>query len=231
LCYNYEISILNIKAFVGLLLLLLAMAALLFIPAWTLDYWQAWTFLAVYFGCSLAITLYLMVRDPKLLQRRMSAGPMAEKEPTQKIIMLFTSMGFIGLLIFPALDHRFVWSRVPSYVALAADALVALGFVAVFFVLKANTFSSATIELAPNQKVIATGPYAVVRHPLYTGAFVMLLGIPIALGSWWGLLVFVSMMPTLIWRLSDEEKFLARNLPGYTEYQDKVRFRLIPLVW
>jgi protein-S-isoprenylcysteine O-methyltransferase Ste14 len=231
LCYCYEISILNIKAFIGLLFLLLAMAALLFIPAWTLDYWQAWTFLAVYFGCSLAITLYLMVRDPKLLQRRMSGGPTAEKEPTQKIIMFFTSLGFIGLLIFPALDHRFVWSRMPSHVALAGDVLVALGFLFIFFVFKENTFSSATIELAPYQKVISTGPYAVVRHPMYAGALVMLLGIPIALGSWWGLLVLVSMMPALIWRLFDEEKFLARNLPGYTEYQYKVRFRLIPLVW
>jgi len=231
LSYYYEISILNIKAFVGLLFLLLAMAALLFIPAWTLDYWQAWTFLAVYFGWSLAITLYLMDRDPKLLQRRMSGGPTAEKDPTQKIIMFFTSLGFIGLMIFPALDHRFVWSRMPPYVALAGDVLVALGFLAIFFVLKENTFSSATIELAPNQKVISTGPYAVVRHPMYAGALVMLLGIPIALGSWWGLLVLVSMMPALIWRLFDEEKFLARNLRGYAEYQHKVRFRLIPLVW
>ena len=207
------------------------MAALLFIPAWTLDYWQAWTFLAVYFGCSLAITLYLIDRDPKLLQRRMSGGPTAEKEPTQKIIMSFTSLGFIGLLILPALDHRFVWSRMPPYVALAGDVLVALGYLFIFFVFKENTFSSATIELAPYQKVVSTGPYAVVRHPMYAGALVMLLGIPIALGSWLGLLVLVSMTPALLWRLFDEEKFLAKNLPGYAEYQRKVRFRLIPLVW
>ena len=224
-------SILNIKAFVGLLFLLMVMAALLFIPAWTLDYWQAWTFLAVYFGWSLAITLYLMERDPKLLQRRMRGGPAAEKDPNQKIIMIFTSLGFIGLMIFPALDHRFVWSRMPPYVALAGDLLVALGFLVIFFVFKENTFSSATIELDPNQKVISTGPYAVVRHPMYAGALVLLLGIPIALGSWWGLLVLVSMLPGLIWRLLDEEKFLAGNLTGYAEYQNKVRFRLIPLVW
>ncbi len=214
-----------------MLFLLLALAALLFIPAWTLDYWQAWTFLTVYFGCSLAITLYLMVRDPKLLERRMSGGPTAEKESNQKIIMVLASLGFIGLLIFPALDHRFVWSRVPSYGVLTGDVLVALGFVAIFFVLKENTFSSATIELAPDQKVISTGPYAVVRHPMYAGALVMLSGIPLALGSWWGLLVLLLMMPALIWRLIDEEKFLASNLPGYAEYQHKVRFRLMPLVW
>jgi protein-S-isoprenylcysteine O-methyltransferase Ste14 len=222
---------LNIKASVGLLFLVLAMAALLFIPARTLDYWQAWTFLVVYFGCSLAITLYLMVRDRRLLQRRMSGGPTAEREPSQKIIMFFTSLGFIGLLIIPALDHRFVWSLVPWYVVLGGDVLVAFGFISIFFVLRENTFSSATIEIAPGQKVISTGPYAVVRHPMYVGAFIMLIGMPIALGSWWGLLVFVVMMPALFWRLLDEEKFLSRNLPGYTEYQHKVRFRLIPLVW
>ena len=230
-CYFYEICILNIKAFVGLLFLLLVMAALLFIPAWTLDYWQAWTFLAVYFAWSLAITLYLMKRDPRLLQRRMSGGPTAEKEPTQKIIMLFTSLGFISLMIFPALDHRFAWSRMTPYLALIGDMLVSLGWLAIFFVFKENTFSSATIELAPDQKVISTGPYAVVRHPMYAGALVMLLGIPIALGSWWGLLVIGAMMPALIWRLIDEEKFLGRNLAGYGEYQYAVRFRLIPLVW
>ncbi len=224
-------NILTIKAFGGLLFLLLAIAALLFIPAWTLDYRQAWTFLAVYFASSLAITLYLMKKDPKLLERRMSGGPTAEKEPTQKIIMSFASLGFIGLIIVPALDHRLAWSHIPPYVALAGDVLVALGFLAVFFVFKENTFTSATIELTPDQRVISTGPYALVRHPMYAGAFVMLLGIPIALGSWWGLFVIVAMMPALIWRLLDEEKFLARNLPGYVEYRKKVRYRLIPLVW
>jgi protein-S-isoprenylcysteine O-methyltransferase Ste14 len=224
-------SILDVKALVGLLCLLLAMAALIFIPAWTLEYWQAWTFLAVYFGFAVAITLYLMDKDRELLQRRMSGGPTAEKDPTQKIIMLFTSLAFAGLLIVPALDHRFAWSHMPSYVALAGDGLVALGFIAIYFVLKENTFSSATIELAPDQKVISTGPYAIVRHPMYAGAAVLLFGVPIALGSWWGSPVFVSMMLAIMWRLIDEERFLARNLPGYTEYQQKVRHRLIPLVW
>jgi len=219
------------KAFGGLLFLVVVMGALLFIPARTLNYWQAWTFLAVYFASSLAITLYLMKKDPKLLQRRMSGGPAAEKERAQKIIMFFASLGFIGLIIFPGLDHRFAWSRVPPYVALAGDVLVGVGFLAIFFVFKENTFSFATIEVARDQTVISTGPYALVRHPMYAGAFVMLVGIPIALGSWWGLLVLVAMMPALIWRLFDEEKILARKLPGYVEYQRTVRYRLIPLVW
>ncbi|HUE53070.1 MAG TPA: isoprenylcysteine carboxylmethyltransferase family protein [Terriglobales bacterium] len=219
------------KAFAGLLFVLLVMAVLLFFSAWTLDYWQAWTFLAVYSASSLAITFYLTKKSPKLLERRMRGGPTAEKEPTQKIIMFFASLGFIAHLVFPALDHRFAWSHLPPYLALAGDVLVALGFLAVFFVFKENPFTSATIELAPDQKVISTGPYALVRHPMYAAALVMLLGIPIALGSWWGLLVILVMMPALIWRLFEEEKFLSRNLSGYVEYQNKVRYRLIPLVW
>ena len=224
-------SALNFKAFGGLLLLFLAMAALLFIPAWTFNYWQAWVLLAVYFASSLAITLYLVKKDPKLLERRMRGGPAAEKMPAQKIIMSFASLGFICLVIFPALDHRFAWSHMPPHMALAGDVLVVLGWLAIFFVFKENTFTSATIELAPDQRVISTGPYALVRHPMYAGALVMLLGIPIALGSWWGLLVIVMMMPALVWRLFDEEKFLARNLPGYVKYQREVRHRLIPQVW
>jgi protein-S-isoprenylcysteine O-methyltransferase Ste14 len=172
-----------------------------------------------------------MKKDPKLLQRRMRGGPTAEKETSQKIIMLFTSAGFIGLLIVPALDHRFGWSHMPPLVALAGDAMVALGWLAIFFVFKENTFTSATIELAPDQRVISTGPYALVRHPMYAGALVMLAGIPIALGSWWGLLVIIATTPALIWRLLDEEKFLAKNLPGYVAYQQRVRYRLIPFVW
>jgi protein-S-isoprenylcysteine O-methyltransferase Ste14 len=226
-----EMNMLNVKAFAGLLLLFVAMAALLFGPAATLDYWQAWTFLAVYFACSLAIILYLMKNDPDLLARRMRGGPGAEQQIRQKIIMSFTSLGFIGLLVVPALDHRFGWSQMPREAALAGDLLVALGWLAILFVFKENTFTSATIELSPGQNVISTGPYARVRHPMYAGALFMLLGIPIALGSWWGVLVMAAIMPALVWRLVDEEEFLTRNLPGYMEYRNKVRYRLIPHVW
>jgi protein-S-isoprenylcysteine O-methyltransferase Ste14 len=207
------------------------MAALLFVAAGTLDYWQAWTFLAVYFGSSVAITLYLVKKDPNLLQRRMRGGPLAEKATSQKIIMSFASLGFIGLIIVPALDHRFAWSQMPPAVALAGDVLMELGWLAIYFVFKENTFSAATIELAPDQKVISTGLYALVRHPMYAGGLVLLVGIPIALGSWWGVLVIVAIIPALIWRLIDEERFLARNLTGYMAYQEKVRHRLIPWVW
>ena len=224
-------NILTIKAFAGLLLLFLAMAALLFIPAGARAWWQAWTFLSVYFTASLALTLYLVKEDPALLQRRMRGGPTAEKEPVQRIIMSIASLGFVGLLVVPALDHRFGWSRMPPYVALAGDVLVGAGWLAIFFVFRENSFTSAIIELAPDQKVVSSGPYAMVRHPMYSGALVMLLGIPIALGSWWGVLIVAAFLPALIWRLVEEERFLAKNLAGYAAYQSSVKYRLLPWAW
>jgi len=219
------------KAFGRLAILLLVMASLLFAAAGTFDYWQAWTFLAVYFTASLAITFYLMREAPALLTRRMSGGPFAEKEPVQRIIMSFASIGFIGLLVLPGIDHRLAWSRMPIHVAIAGDLLVALGWLGIFLVFRENSFSSAIIELAADQRVISTGPYALVRHPMYVSGLVMLLGVPVALGSWWGVLIIAAIFPALIWRLLDEEKFLASHLPGYTAYQSRVRYRLLPLVW
>ena len=219
---------LNKKAWLGLIFVALAMGLLLFVPAGTVQYWQAWAYLGVFFGASLLITLYLMKRDPTLLKRRLSAGPTAEKEKTQKIIMLFASVGFITLLIVPALDHRFRWSAVPLYVVILGDILVAVGFYIIFLVYKVNPFTSATIEIADDQKVISIGPYALVRHPMYAGALLYCLGTPLALGSYWGLLAFVAMVSVLIWRLLDEERLLSKNLLGYAEYCAKVRWRLIP---
>jgi protein-S-isoprenylcysteine O-methyltransferase Ste14 len=222
---------LSTKALGGLLVVLIVMGALLFLPAGTLDYWQAWAFLAVWGALGLAVTVYLMKNDPKLLERRMHGGPTAEKETSQKIIMWIVSIGFVAILVVSALDHRLHWSSVPPDAAIAGDALVALGWLLIFFVFKENTFTSATIELAADQKVISTGPYAIVRHPMYSGALIYLLGIPIALGSWRGLFVVILMLPALVWRLFDEETFLAKNLPGYSEYRDKVTYRLVPFIW
>src|SRR5215468_4622540 len=221
----------NSKAWVGLLVLAFAMALLLLILAGGVHYWQAWVYLAIFFAASVLTTLYLMKYDPALLSRRLKGGPIAEKERAQKIIMLFTSIGFIALLVVPALDFRFRWSSVPAWLVLIGDMLVAAGFYFIFRVYKENTFTSATIEVAENQKVISTGPYAVVRHPMYASASLYLIGTPLALGSYWGLLVLVGMMPLLIWRLSDEERFLANHLPGYREYQKKVQHRLVPYIW
>ena len=156
---------------------------------------------------------------------------MAEKRPAQKIIMMVTSIGFIVLLVIPALDHRFAWSAVPLGVVVAGDMLVGIGFYLISLVYRENTFTSATIELAENQKVISTGPYSIVRHPMYASASLYLIGTPLALGSYWGLVPITAMIPFLIWRLFDEERFLAKNLPGYDEYQRRVRHRLVPFVW
>jgi protein-S-isoprenylcysteine O-methyltransferase Ste14 len=210
---------------------ILILAALLFVPAGTLDYWQAWVFMAVFVGSSSAVTVYLAIHDPKLLERRMRAGPGAEREGTQKVIIFLVMMGFLAMLVVPALDHRFGWSHVPACVSLVGAALVALSFFLIFFVLRANTYAASTVQVAEGQKVISTGPYAFVRHPMYAGCFPMLIGIPLALGSWWGLAGLVVFVPTLIWRLVDEEGFLRKNLSGYTEYADKVRYRLVPHVW
>jgi protein-S-isoprenylcysteine O-methyltransferase Ste14 len=224
-------TILNVKAVASLVTLFLVIAGLIFASAGTLHYWQGWTFLLVYFAASLAISLDLMWRDPALLARRMSGGPWAEKEPAQRRIMMVTSIGFVALIVVPGLDHRFGWSDMPPLIALGGDLLILIGFAGIHRVFRENSFTSATIELASDQRVISSGPYAVVRHPMYAAALLMLAGFPIALGSWWGLLVIGAILPVLIWRLLDEERFLAMNLSGYREYQDKVRYRLLPRVW
>jgi len=222
---------LNKKAFAGLLNLFIALAVLLFLPAWTFNYWQAWVFLAVFFVPVLAITLYLMRRDPRLLERRVKAGPGAEREKSQQIIQLLAMMAFITVILLPAIDHRFAWSKVPAYVTAIGDILVALGLLIVFLVFRENTFTSGIIEVGVEQVTITTGPYARVRHPMYFGALVMLLGVPLALGSWWGLLTLIPMTLVIVLRLLDEEEILGKKLPGYLEYMDKVRWRLLPFIW
>jgi len=222
---------LNKKASLGLLALIVVMGALTFLPAWTFDYWQAWILLAVFFACTLLIDLWLLKNDPKLLERRLKAGPGSEKERSQQIIQAMAMVAFIAIFVLSALDYRFGWSPVPPYVSVFGDVLVALGLYFVFLVFKENTFTSAIIEIGDDQKVIATGPYALVRHPMYVGALVMLVGVPLALGSLWGLIAIVPMVVVLVARLLDEEKFLAKNLAGYSEYQGKVRHRLLPLIW
>ena len=191
-------------------------------------YWQGWSCLIVIFGAWGLLTLYLMRNDTALLKRRLAGGATAEKETSQKIIMVFTAIGFIALLVVPALDHRLNWSNVPVSVVIFADFLMAAGFYIIFLVYKENTFASATIEIATDQRVISTGPYAVVRHPMYAGGLLYLLAMPVALGSWWGLLVVVA-IAFLVWRLLDEERFLSNKVcPDMKVYCSKLRWRLVP---
>ena len=207
------------------------MGAVLFGVAGTFEYEQGWAFLSDFAATGLAICLYLIRTDPQLLERRLKAGPGAEKEFVQKITMSLASVGFVALLAASALDYRMHPSNVPIAVALLGDVVIVAGLAIVWRVFRENSFSSATIEVAAGQQVVSTGPYAVVRHPMYAGSLLYLVAIPIALGSWWGLAVMLFMLPVLVWRLSDEEKFLAQNLPGYSEYQALVKFRLVPFVW
>jgi len=222
---------LNRKAWRALAALAVVMALLLFVPAGTARYWQGWVYLTIFVLASALTTWYLMKMDPALLERRMSGGPAAEQRPIQRIIMLGASLSFIAILVVPALEYRVRGPSLPMPMNLLGDALVAIGFYLIFLVYRENTFTSATIEIAPDQTVISTGPYAIVRHPMYASASVYLIGTPLALGSRWGFVPVAIMIPFLIWRLFDEERFLAKSLPGYTQYQRRVRRRLIPFLW
>lgn len=222
---------LKIKTLLGFVELIAIIGLFIFAPAGSFNFWQAWVYSIIFIMSSATITVYLWKRDPELLARRVEVGPVAEKEKTQKIIQVFASLLFISILIVPSLDHRFGWSNVPLYIVIIGDILVVLGFFLVFLVFKENTFAAATIEIATDQKVITTGPYSMVRHPMYSGALIMLFGTPLALGSWWGLLVLIPFTLIIILRLLDEEKFLSQKLTGYNEYCQKVCYRLIPFLW
>jgi protein-S-isoprenylcysteine O-methyltransferase Ste14 len=220
-----------LKLIAQLLALILVFAAIIFAAAGTLDYWQAWLFLACCFVASLMLSVWLVRHDPALLQRRMRGGPFAEGERSQKVIMTLTSLGFVAGLVVPGLDRRFGWSDMPAAIAILGDVLLLAGWFGIYRVFQANSYAAATIRVDSGQTVISTGPYAIVRHPMYAAAVVMILGIPIALGSWWGVLVWVALLLTLAWRLLDEERLLVRDLEGYAEYRRKVPWRLIPGIW
>lgn len=207
------------------------LALLIFLAAGTPAYWQGWLFLVHFCGWSVATTAYFLRRDPALVERRMHVGPAAEREPAQKRIQLFMSIVIVGLLVGSVLDWRFGLSAVPVPVVLLGNGLIALGFAACVLVMRENSFASATVEVREGQRVVSSGPYALVRHPMYAGALAMFAGMPLALGSWWGLAGMAPVVAGLAARLLDEEKHLSRDLPGYDDYRRKVRYRLIPGLW
>jgi len=217
-----------VQAVGGLLYVFIAVSALIFLPAWSFHYWQAWTFLSVFTTSITAIFLYLAKYDPNLLARRVKTS---EKEKTQKVIRLLINLAFTSAIVVSALDHRFAWSAPPFQAVFAGDAVVVLGLLIIFFVFRANTFVAQTVEVESGQKVISSGPYVLVRHPMYVGGLVFMLGIPPALGSWRGLLAIVLFAPAMAWRILDEEKLLTTDLAGYAEYCSRVKYRLIPFVW
>ncbi|MGZ6249310.1 MAG: methyltransferase family protein [Syntrophales bacterium] len=202
--------------------------ALLFIPAGTLSYWQGWAYVATFIICSIAYTVYLVKYDSALLKRRTEAGISHEKEPAQKVIIFFLYVFFIALVIVPPLDFRFGWSKVPWYVSLFGDVLLVVSFYIFYLVSKVNTYAASNVRVEEGQKVISTGIYGLVRHPMYVGALFLIVGTPPALGSWWALLLIPPFMLVLYFRIVNEEKVLLRDLRGYAEYCAKVRWRLIP---
>jgi len=219
------------QGLVGVGALVLVLWLVLFLPAWSLDYWQAWVYWVVFLASVSAISVYFLKNDPRLVESRLKAGPVAESETGQKIAQALAGGFFLLLFVVSALDHRFGWSKVPAYLAVTGDAFVVLGLLTIFLVFRANTYTSVLVEVSEGQRVISTGPYKVVRHPMYSGALLMLLFTPLALGSFWALLAVLPLFGVIAFRLLGEEKFLAKNLSGYAEYCRKTPYRLVPYVW
>jgi protein-S-isoprenylcysteine O-methyltransferase Ste14 len=219
------------KVVIGFGRRLILASALLFIPANSLAFPQAWAFLAVYFLPQAFMVSYFLRTDPKFVERRLRLGPGAETRPRQKLVMVLLMICFCLCVIIAGFDHRFGWSQIPAVVVIAADVVILIGIAIQFYVFIENSFASATIEIAAEQRVIATGPYAFVRHPIYSGVLLADCCIPLALGSWWALAPALAKVLVIVLRLLDEEEFLRRDLSGYAEYCEKVPRRLVPGIW
>lgn len=203
----------------------------LFWPAGTFHYWQAWLFIFVFIFATMGPSLYLAVKMPDALQRRMKAGPFAETRPLQKVIIAGTVLSVAAVLVVSAFDHRFGWSTVPAAVVVIGLVLVFLGLTMAQFVVIQNNYAGATVTVEADQELVSTGLYGLVRHPMYVGTLVMMLGTPLALDSYWGLVLIAPALLILALRIADEEKMLREELGGYEEYMQKVRYRLVPGVW
>lgn len=222
-------SKLILRCFLGPIVL----AAMLFIPAGSLRFWQGWAFMAGFLIPTLSFFPYLYKHDPQLLQRRMQRN---EKVSEQRLLITFMKLILLAAFLLPGFDYRFGWSRttlgaVPLWLTLLSQALVPCCLLLVFWVMKVNSFASSTIQVEAGQKVISGGPYRFVRHPMYVGFGVLFLFVPLALGSYVALPVFALLIPVIVFRLLNEEKVLRRELPGYAEYCLRTRYRLVPYVW
>lgn len=200
----------------------------LFLPAGTWKFWQAWMWLVMMVTLMLVTLRYLLKNDPALLARRMR---MRERVGAQQKIIGVSFIFLLASFIVPGLDQRYGWSQMPAWVAILADTIVAIGYLMVLWVFKTNTYTSRIVEVEAGQKVISSGPYAIVRHPMYVGAFLVYAASPLALGSYWAVLPGLMILPVLIFRILDEEKLLLHDLPGYREYTQKVTYRLLPGIW
>ena len=219
------------RAIIGLAQFIVVLGLMFFLPAWTVDYWQAWLYLFVFTTMTTFTTVYFLRRDPKLVERRLQPGPIAEKQSRQKTIQWFTSACLILLFVVSSLDHRFGWSHVGARVAILANVFLVAGFAVMFLVLRENSYASSIVEVGEGQSVVSTGPYRFVRHPMYAGGLLMIFCTPIALGSLWGLLPAIGMFVAIVVRLLDEERFLSQHLRGYDDYRTQTRARLFPFIW
>jgi protein-S-isoprenylcysteine O-methyltransferase Ste14 len=211
-----------------LLAALIALGAIFFLSAGTIRYWEAWVYMAVLFIPMSFFAVYLLRYNPALLERRMK---MREVEPQQRRIIAVSIVVLLAAGMLPGLDKRFGWSSVPTWLVLAADVIFLLGYLLFVLTLRENEYAARTVEVEQQQRVITTGPYAIVRHPLYLASILMYGFTPLALGSYWGLVPIAFFPVILIARILNEEKVLLRELPGYAEYCQKVRYRLIPKIW
>lgn len=208
-----------------------AFGLILFVPAGTVNYWQAWVFLVVVAVLAWLPALYLLRTNPVALQARIRGGPAAETRMAQKVVIAGLYSSLAAMVVVSALDHRFGWSRVPTTICLVGDVVVAVGLSVMGLVVVQNSYAAATVRVEAGQTVVSTGLYGLVRHPMYTGNVIMMVGIPLALGSLWGLVFVVPGLIVLASRIGDEEKLLRSQLEGYRAYTRKVRYRLIPRVW
>jgi protein-S-isoprenylcysteine O-methyltransferase Ste14 len=220
-----ELMKLVVSRFIPIMLILVI---ILVVPAGTFAFWQAWVYLAIILIPMTFVLNYLVKHDPALLERRMR---MREKQEDQKLIVKLGYIPFLLGFILPGLDMRFGWSHVPLWVIILCDALVFLGYMIIFLVFRENSYTSRIVEVEQEQTVIQTGPYAIVRHPMYVGVTLMYVFAPLALGSWWAVIPGSVIIPVLVARIISEEKLLVKDLKGYKEYMQKVRYRLIPGIW
>lgn len=207
---------------------LLLVGALLFIPAGSLSYWQAWLFICVLFLPMLIAGIIMLRKNPELLRKRLNSK---EKRGEQKAVVALGGLMFLAAFILAGLNHRFEWITLPSWVSWAAAGVFLLGYGLYAEVLRENAYLSRTIEVQENQKVIDSGLYGTVRHPMYMSTVIMFLSMPLALGSVISFIVMLAYIPIIVKRIKDEEQLLEKELDGYTEYERKVKFRLVPFVW
>jgi len=199
-----------------------------FLPAGTFNYWEAWVYLAILFIPMLFMMQYLIKNDPVLLERRMRTK---EKASEQNLIIKLSYVYFIIVFLLPGFDKRYGWSNTPTWLIVVAEVFVLLGYIMVVWVFRTNSYASRTVEVDEEQKVIDTGPYGIVRHPMYVGVTTLYVLSPLALGSYWSLIPSLLMIPIIVARILSEERILVKDLRGYIEYQQKVNYRLVPFVW